>query len=93
MTDDITGQAPNVSDQESQTDQQGAAGAQGQEPERFDAEYVKKLRAEAAEYRKRLRELEQTVKQHEESKLSETEKLQKRLAEMEREQADVSGKQ
>lgn len=54
--------------------------------ERFDAEYVKKLRAEAAEYRKRLRELEQTVKQHEEAKLSETERLQKRLAELEREQ-------
>ena len=45
------------------------------------------MRAEAAEYRKRLRELEQTVKQHEEAKLSESERLQKRLAELEREQA------
>jgi chemotaxis protein histidine kinase CheA len=67
----------------------GAEAQAGQEPEqeRFDAEYVRKLRAEAAEYRKRLRELEQTVKQHEEAKLSETERLQKRLAELEREQA------
>jgi flagellar biosynthesis GTPase FlhF len=88
MADDAKGQEPNDSGQEPRTDQQGAAGAQGQEPERFDAEYVKKLRSEAAEYRRRLRELEQTVKQHEESKLSETEKLQKRLAELEREQAN-----
>lgn len=82
--------------QEPQNQQQtAAAGAQpGQEPqnqqqtaEQFDAEYVRKLRAEAAEYRKRLRELEQTVKQHEEAKLSESERLQKRLAELEREQA------
>jgi predicted nuclease with TOPRIM domain len=77
--------------QEPQNQQQtAAAGAQpGQEPaaEQFDAEYVRKLRAEAADYRKRLRELEQTVKQHEEAKLSESERLQKRLAELEREQA------
>lgn len=55
------------------------------EPERFDAEYVRKLRAEAAEYRRRMRELEGQVKQYEEARLSETERLQKRLAELERE--------
>ena len=88
MADDVVGQAPNESGQEPQTDQQGAAGAQGQEPERFDAEYVKQSRREAAEYRKKLRDLEQTVKQHEEAKLSESERLQKRLAELEREQAN-----
>jgi hypothetical protein len=90
-----TGQAPAVSGQEphlNRNQQESApAGAQAAQDqaseERFDAEYVKKLRAEAAEYRKRLRELEQTVKQHEEAKLSETERLQKRLAELEREQA------
>jgi len=87
MADDTQGQVPNDSGQEPQTDQQGTAGAQGQEPERFDVEYVKRLRAEAAEYRKRLRELEQTVRQHEESKLSETERLQNRLAELERQQS------
>lgn len=92
MADDAKGQAPNVSGQVPQTDQQAAtAGAQaGQEPEpeKFDAEYVRRLRAEAAEYRKRMRELEQKVQEHETAKLSETEKLQKRLAELEREQAN-----
>jgi len=67
--------------QEPQNQQQTAA-------EQFGAEYVRKLRAEAADYRKRLRELEQTVKQYEEAKLSESERLQKRLAELEREQAN-----
>ncbi|MBX6770875.1 MAG: phage scaffolding protein [Chloroflexi bacterium] len=48
---------------------------------------ISRLKAEAAEYRKRLRELEAKVKADEEAKLSETERLQKRLAELEREQA------
>ena len=87
MSEEAQVQVTNVSDQESRPDQQGTAGAAGQEPERFDAEYVRKLRSEAAEYRKRLRELEQVVKQQEEAKLSEQERLQKRLAELEREQA------
>jgi hypothetical protein len=88
MADDAQGQVPNDSGQAPQTDQQGAAGAQGQEPERFDAEYVRKLRAEAASYRTKLKELEQKVQEHETAKLSEAEKLQKRLAELEREQAN-----
>jgi len=91
MADNIQVQATNESGQAPQSDQQTAiAGAQqdqASEQERFDAEYVRKLRSEAAEYRRRLRELEQAVKQHEEAKLSETERLQKRLAELEREQA------
>ncbi len=78
--------------QEPQNQQQtAAAGAQpGQEPaaEQFDAEYVRKLRAEAAEYRKRLRELEQKAQEQENAKLSETERLQKRLAELERERQE-----
>lgn len=90
MTDDTQGQVPAAGGQVPQDQQDSTpAGAQlGQEPEqeRFDAEYVRKLRAEAAEYRRRLRELENTVRQHEEAKLSETEKLQKRVAELEREQ-------
>jgi len=48
---------------------------------------VKRLRAEAASYRTKLKELEQKVQEHETAKLSEAEKLQKRLAELEREQA------
>jgi len=62
--------------------------AQAAEDERFDTEYVRKLRAEAAEYRKRLRELEGKVKADEEAKLTEQERLQKRLAELERQQAE-----
>lgn len=59
-----------------------------EEQERFDAEYVRKLRAEAAEYRKRLRELEGKVKADEEAKLTEQERLQKRLAELERKETE-----
>lgn len=58
------------------------------EEERFDAEYVKGLRREAAEYRKRLRELETKVKADEDAKLTETERLQNKVAEYERLQAD-----
>ena len=87
MTEMFEGQKPEESGQVPQTEQQGPAAAQGQEPERFDSEYVAKLRAEAAGYRKRMRDLEQVVKQNEEAKLSETERLQKRLAELERQQS------
>ena len=76
----VAGQAP-------EPDQRGAADAQGQEPERFDAQYVKQLRAEAADYRKRLREAEAKVQEHETASLTETERLQKRLADLEREQS------
>ncbi|GIV63927.1 MAG: phage scaffolding protein [Chloroflexota bacterium] len=59
-----------------------------EEQERFDAEYVRKLRAEAAEYRKRLRELESKVKAEEEAKMTEQERLQKRIAELERKEIE-----
>lgn len=85
---DVVGQEPDVSGQEPQVATPQAGETQGQEPESFDAEYVRKLRAEAAEYRKRLRELEAAVKKQEEAKLSETERLQQRLAELEKEQAE-----
>lgn len=62
--------------------------AQAAEEERFDTEYVRKLRAEAAEYRKRLWELEGKVKAEEEAKMTEQEKLQKRLAELERKEIE-----
>ena len=61
----------------------------GQEPagpepgERFDPEYVRKLRAESASYRARLRELEAASKAAEDAKLSEQERLSKRVAELE----------
>lgn len=87
VPNEIAGQGPDVSGQEPQVATQ-AGETQGQEPESFDAEYVRKLRAEAAEYRKRLRDLEAAVKKQEEAKLSETERLQQRLAELEKEQAE-----
>ena len=62
---------------------------EGQEPKTFDEDYVKRLRAEAASYRKRLRELEEKVKRYEDEKLSEQERLQKRLAELEQEHTQV----
>lgn len=61
---------------------------QAVEEERFDTEYVRKLRAESAEYRKRLRELESKVKADEEAKMTEQERLQKRLAELERKEIE-----
>jgi len=53
--------------------------------ERFDIAYVRKLRSEAAEYRRKLRELERELKQRDEEKLSETERMRRRLSELERE--------
>jgi hypothetical protein len=49
---------------------------------------VRKLRAEAAEYRKRLRDLESKVRADEEAKMTEQEKLQKRLVELERKEIE-----
>lgn len=65
--------------------------SEGQEPEleQFTADYVKKLRAEAADYRKKLRELEAQVKSEADAKLTDAEKLNKRLADLERQQADA----
>lgn len=57
----------------------------GQEPQTFDAEYVKALRAEAAANRKRAAEAEARLKAHEDEKLSEAERQTKRIAELEAE--------
>lgn len=65
------------------TNQPQAGETEPQAGEVFDADYVRKLRAEAAEYRRKLRELEAKVKADEEAKMSEQERLQKRLAELE----------
>jgi hypothetical protein len=63
-----------------------AAAPDAQEAEeQFDVAYVRKLRAEAAEYRRKLRELERQLKQRDEEKLSETERMRVRLSELERE--------
>ena len=56
------------------------AEAQVAEEERFDSEYVRKLRAEAADYRKRLRELEGKVRAEEEAKMTEQVAFNKNVA-------------
>lgn len=89
MADTAQGQAPNESAQAAQS--QTAENAQtGQEPEaeRFDAAYVQKLRAEAAEHRRKLRDFEAAAKAADDAKLSETERTNKRLAELERQHLD-----
>jgi hypothetical protein len=96
MTDvtEAAGQEPVVRDQVSpaaaesaQQQPAPAVEADGQEPEaeKFDAEYVRKLRREAAETRRKLREYEERVKSYEQEKLTEQEKLQRRLQELEAE--------
>ena len=78
-----------------QAAQAQVAGAEGQEPEaekQFDAAYVQKLRSEAAKYRKRLRELEEALKAKEEAEMSEQERLQKRLAELEKERDTLAAR-
>jgi multidrug resistance efflux pump len=59
-----------------------------QEAEKFDAEYVKALRKEAADARTKLRAAEAKVTEHETAKLTETERATKRIAELERAQSD-----
>ena len=86
MSDEITTQV--VNEGATQTVAQQSDTQAVEEQEHFDADYVRKLRAEAAEYRKRLRELESKVKADEEAKLTEQEKLQRRLAELERKEAE-----
>jgi len=70
-----------TSPQAGTTDTSPTAGAgdvsQGQEPRTFDADYVSKLRAEAAAHRKEASELKSKVKEFEDAKLSETERLTK----------------
>jgi hypothetical protein len=63
-----------------------SSSAQGAEEQQSGIE--RKLSAEAAAYRRKVRELEQKLKQYEEAQLSEQEKLQRRLAELERERAE-----
>jgi len=89
--DQNPGQAPtNQDDQmspETQTDDQTTQttpDGDGQEPDAsktFDAEYVKKLRAEAAANRKKASQLEAELKKHQDAQLSEIEKAKKAAAE------------
>lgn len=89
------GQEPTVSTQDVQTTPPAtqttsavnvatpANPSQEPEQERFDAAYVKQLRAEAAGYRKELRDTQGKLKTFEDAQLTEQERLQKRLQELE----------
>jgi hypothetical protein len=64
----------------------------------YDAEYVKKLKAEAKEYRqgkaalkKEKEEIEARLKALEDEKLSETEKDKKKISELEKQLTDIQG--
>lgn len=79
----LTGQEPTTpeapqADAQQQTQTQPQAGHQV-----FDAEYVKQLRTEAANYRTKLAALEAKAKAEDDAKLSETEQLKKKLVDME----------
>lgn len=92
MPEEMRGQEPAVEGQEPEAEVQTAA--EGQEPEvgqqrSFDAAYVQSLRKEAAEYRRRMRELQQKLKEREEAELSEQERLQHRLTEYEARVAEL----
>ena len=63
----------------------GGEGAGNQQS--FSADYVKKLRAEAAAQRQRAREIADRLKKLEDEKLSETERQQRRAQELEAENA------
>jgi hypothetical protein len=56
---------------------------QTQEPKTFDTEYVKKLRAEAARYRKERNELEAKVKAFEQERMTKEEQAAQKLKELE----------
>lgn len=61
----------------------------GQEPPTFPAEYVKKLRSESASYRTRMSNAEKELNALKEGMLSEAEKLQKQLADIQKERDDL----
>lgn len=71
--------------QEPVTESDGQAPEGGQETKTFDAGYVKQLRDEAAQYRRRVKELEVKVSDFEQAQMTEAEKL--------RVQAEAAAKQ
>lgn len=96
MTDETTGATETQADSETQppagssATQADAEGGEQQahQPESISLEEAKKLRAESNSLRRRLKELEDRTKADEDAKLSETERLTKRAAELEQQLAD-----
>jgi hypothetical protein len=70
-TEETTGQEPVIEP----TDQESTGGNQQEEPKSFDADYVKKLRDEAASWRRKVKDLETKVTGFEQEKMSEAERL------------------
>lgn len=64
--------------------------AAGQEPATFPADYVAELRREAAKHRKAATDAEAKLKAQDDAKLSETERLTKRTAELEAQLASAN---
>jgi len=90
MADDLVAnaaQAANIDQSQADTVAQAANSDTQAVPETISLEEAKKLRSEAASLRRRLKELEDAKRAAEDAKLSEAERLQNRLAELEREQA------
>lgn len=87
VNDQDAGQVPDSQDDQvspGSDDTQVTTGDDGQEPDAsktFDAEYVKKLRAEAAANRKKASQLEAELKKHQDAQLSEIEKAKKAASE------------
>jgi hypothetical protein len=68
---------------------EGGEGGQGQEPEKFDREYVQQLRRENAQARKRAQEAEQRAKEYEDRDKTDQEKLNERATTAEKRAADA----
>lgn len=68
---------------------EGDKGQEPEKPESYSADYVKKLRDEAAAARVKLKELEEEIKKRDNEKLSEAEKLQKAAKEAEAKAEDA----
>jgi len=91
MPDEQTGQEPNPTGQEptgtagseSTATTQTTPSSAGAETQQFTAEYVSQLRREAAENRTKLRALEAAEKKRQEAEMTESQKLQARVTELE----------
>lgn len=79
------GQTPQAGTQEPQTGQEpGGTQEPTTEPQAFDADYVKQLRTESAQYRKRLATAEKSLQEIADRDKSEAEKLAEKAAANER---------
>jgi hypothetical protein len=83
MSDDIKANEPDGS--------KTVADATNQEPKKYDEEYVNTVKAESIERGKKLKEAEEKLKKLEDEKLSDIEKKDKRVKELEAEIETIKG--